>query len=299
MAGKKLKKKELNKRILDVSEGWTAPFPHDSQSNAKAAVLAKIGNVAQQSETLELLPEERRSPKVIRINHLTWSKLAASVALLVCIPYAVWLFGNETQTNGTAGAFVCELPDGSKVTLAKGATVEYNQLIWAVNRRVSLSGDGYFEVESGSQFRVITPAGQVRVMGTSFSVWSSGESLLVHCASGKVAVEMNGSELALEAGEFTRRKTEGDLSKKQKFAAEGAIFPENKGFIHCDDLPLGMVLAQIEHATDVVIYSDLSESLRYSGTLDLSRTNECLELVCKPYGAKFERNAEGYVTIRQ
>jgi ferric-dicitrate binding protein FerR (iron transport regulator) len=162
---------------------------------------------------------------------------------------------------------------------------------------LELHGEGFFEVEPGSTFEVSTPAGDVYVVGTKFSVWANGSSLLVHCAEGRVVVDLDDGEIVLNAGEFTRRKSAGSLSPKQVYATEGPLFPSAPGEIDFENVPLGLVLAQIEDASNITIFSSLDEGLLYTGTLNLNRTKECLELVCKPFGAKFETNAEGYVTI--
>jgi hypothetical protein len=81
-------------------------------------------------------------------------------------------------------------------------------------------------------------------------------------------------------------------------AISGPLFAETSGIQTYENVPVHLVLAQIESASGMVVYSDLSDTLMYSGSVNLSLPKQSLELVCKPYGAKFEINDEGYVTIR-
>jgi ferric-dicitrate binding protein FerR (iron transport regulator) len=293
-----MKKKALNKKILNVAEGWTVPFGAGSESRAKEAVFAKIGDIKIPGEPLVLAPEERKAPKIISINRFSGVKAAAVVALLVSIPYIVWLLGNETFENNGSTPTAYELPDGSKVVLASRASLDFNRWIWPVNRRLSLEGQAYFDVETGSNFRVNTSAGKVTVLGTAFSVWADGEAMMVHCDEGVVVVELDEQRIELHQGEFTRRKSQDVLSAKQMIAISGPLFAETSGIQTYDNAPVHLVLAQIESASGMVVYSDLSDTLMYSGSVNLSLPKQSLELVCKPYGAKFEINDEGYVTIR-
>lgn len=292
-----MKKKALNKKILNVTEGWTIPFGADSESKAKELVFARIGNMKLPAEPVVLLPEERKAPKVISINRFSAMKAAAVVAMLVSIPYLLWLLGNETILNTSSGTISYELPDGSKAVLAPGTALEFNELIWPVNRRLNLEGQAYFDVKSGSNFRVHTAAGKIKVLGTAFSVWAVGGAMMVHCDKGLVVVELDEHSLELNQGEFTRRKSEYGLAPKQRLDMKGPLFSEPGGVQVFENIPVDLVLAQIEGASGMVVYSDLDNALKYSGTLNLSFPKESLELVCKPYGAKFEINDEGYVTI--
>lgn len=66
------------------------------------------------------------------------------------------------------------LPDGSQVTLNGGSKLTYPAFFAGNDRRVSLDGEGYFEVRSDSSrlFTVGTTGMDVRVYGTKFSLKS-------------------------------------------------------------------------------------------------------------------------------
>jgi ferric-dicitrate binding protein FerR (iron transport regulator) len=71
------------------------------------------------------------------------------------------------------------LPDGTSIVINSGSELTYSRLYNYMGRKVTLAGEGYFEVESDpdNPFTVNTPNSSVRVLGTKFNLsdWD-GES---------------------------------------------------------------------------------------------------------------------------
>ncbi len=85
-----------------------------------------------------------------------------------------------------------ELPDGSKVLLNAGSKISYTSGFDRKDRRISLSGEAYFEVEKnkGKPFIVSTPHLDVTVTGTKFNVnaYEDEPSVIASLVEGGVKV---------------------------------------------------------------------------------------------------------------
>ncbi|WP_340152364.1 FecR domain-containing protein [uncultured Marivirga sp.] len=92
-----------------------------------------------------------------------------------------------------------ELPDGSIVFLSQYSELEYLE---AFNqRRVAISGECYFSIESSNKsFIVEGHLGEVEVLGTEFSMKSNTEQLEVQVAEGTVAFKVEGQSENISSG---------------------------------------------------------------------------------------------------
>lgn len=89
------------------------------------------------------------------------------------------------QTRGE----VLVLPDQSKITLEKGASISYNQQYGVENRKITFSGIAYFEVKPDKKrpFLIETSNSITKVVGTAFNLVSqNGTSDQIAVTSGIV-----------------------------------------------------------------------------------------------------------------
>lgn len=82
------------------------------------------------------------------------------------------------------------LPDGSTVLLRKGATLQYPAAFDAPERRVTITGEAFFDIhpEKGRPFVVATARSLIEVLGTSFLVKASASSDRVIVQTGRILV---------------------------------------------------------------------------------------------------------------
>lgn len=133
-----------------------------------------------------------------RMRMISYS-VAASVAILVAVG-SYLLSDKQFQAQNTTLAVV--LPDNSKVQLGANSRLSYNSILWFFERNVRLRGDARFKVSHGERFTVRTPLGDVRVLGTEFSVSSSREKLNVECFEGSVKVTTQRGKNTLHRGDI-------------------------------------------------------------------------------------------------
>jgi ferric-dicitrate binding protein FerR (iron transport regulator) len=107
---------------------------------------------------------------------LSWSLRAAAIFLLLAIP-AYFLYNYlgsnaEKQLSATSGVVEQTLPDGTVVTLNAGATLSYPERFEGRFRKVTLKGEGWFEVahDKTRPFIISADNVRIRVVGTSFFV---------------------------------------------------------------------------------------------------------------------------------
>lgn len=296
MGQSKKKKKILDQRILDHTASWRTPFAYSTAGESKLAVLNRIGEPRELA--FAPAPEVNdHTPEVRRVSDFSWWKLAACLIGIVAIPFIIELTGRVEIRNALDVNDMVVLPDGSSVNMTPGSGLKYNKFIWMVNRRLDFEGAGYFEVAEGSLFRVCTEVGEVRVLGTSFSVWTKPHLLLVQCTGGEVEVETGDKLVRLKKDQFTT--SDGEKSVSATPVRNIPILPENSDILTFEGTPLSAVFAQLSFKSGLQIQSELNPDWLYSGTLNATNKKESFELLCKPFGATYEISTNGIVSIKR
>lgn len=271
---------ELNKKIKEVASNWKTPFEPGSEIAAKERLMA----MARNSQTPI---EAERDSKL-------WIRVAAALIILVLIPMVLITLGQKQQINNSDELMVINLPCDSKVDLSPGSSVKYNSVLWTFQRKLQFDGQAHFDVEAGSTFTVDGESGDIRVLGTKFTVWSDPNDLFVHCGSGKVEVISPKDKEILVPGTFT--KLDGSkLEPVQSLERTGFIAPR-KGVLEYDQISIGVVISELELALDCEIDYTLDPTLKYSGTLNTSSADSCLKVFCKPFNANFVKDQD-FVSI--
>lgn len=128
-------------------------------------------------------------PKIFIPSHTTfrcyWLQIAASILILIIGGLSVKLY-TESQiahpladqpttiyTDEKSQSFIT-LPDGTKVRLNAKSQLSYCQDFGQTNRKVTLNGEGYFEVkrDKTKKFIVSTEVMDITVLGTTFNVYA-------------------------------------------------------------------------------------------------------------------------------
>lgn len=214
----------------------------------------------------------------------TFLKVAAAFLVLVVGSFVTLYFiGIEVVENKSGGVAEYLLPDGSTVKLNQNSEASFNSALWFLNRKVNLnSGEAFFEVEKGEKFSVVTPKGDITVLGTSFNVSLRNENFQVACKTGKVEVLPAGQSapLRLTPGtgiDLAISKTEPVEVQVAKigswtlveFAFENVLVTEVFETIN----------AQTEYSFEIPEGIDT----KYTGQFDLNQPiQEILDIVCIP-----------------
>lgn len=201
--------------------------------------------------------------------------VAASLAGLCIVLAALWL-----SVPGDPAAVVYQTAKGERlsVALADGSAIELNtetRLSVAYtpgSRTIRLDrGEALFTVAPGDgrPFDVIAGEGEIRDLGTRFSVHRDGHAVAVVVVEGAVTIKTRHAAFRrpLTAGEAMRYGAAGALSGVERVDADAAT-AWSRGRLVFDDVTLVEVARQIAryHDVRIVIDDPFVRQLRVSGT---------------------------------
>lgn len=97
------------------------------------------------------------------------------------------------------GEYALELADGSRVWLNSGSTLKYPVNFAGEERKVEMTGEGYFEVAKNAEkpFIVAVNGVDVRVLGTSFNISAYREEVVTTLVEGKVLLKRGTDSVVL------------------------------------------------------------------------------------------------------
>ncbi|MBC7367139.1 MAG: FecR domain-containing protein [Undibacterium sp.] len=201
----------------------------------------------------------------------SWSFKLLTTCTLAAAAVAIALTVHFTRSAALPETFATAVAQRQSITLADGTRVELNArtslqiALGRTERRVRLaSGEAFFQVtkDPSRPFIVETPAGAVRVTGTTFNVLAESPSALdVTVVEGSVQVHPAASASAppasslpppasysLAAGDhLSARATSGVTVKKLSAAALANTLAWRRGTVVFDDVPLAEALARFAH----------------------------------------------------
>lgn len=256
---------DLN-QIVNTTDQWAMP-KFDT-----ASAYAKYKN---------RYPQQK--PKLVQLN---W-KWLASVAAMLVVAISVWtlyLNNQETRISAEDGRNeLVSLDDGTQIIVNDGSTVNYQLKDWATLRRVNLTGEAYFDVESGIAFDVMTGNGTVKVLGTQFNVRAWGKNLYVECYEGRVQIEANGQEVVLEQSQSIN-VVEGAMRDKQSITNVSPLWRDNSSRFFEEQA--NVVFTEIERQFDVTVNAPLINR-NFSGIFKHDTLDNALHRICKPLGLSY------------
>ena len=182
-----------------------------SQYDSKKAFAQFVNRIQTSGEKPTVsepaVEQPKAKPTGKRRYVISFMRYAAVVAVLVCA--CSYLFYNIGQRNMEQAFAMIKveapqgsttkmtLPDGTEVWLNAGSRMEYSQGFGVRDRRVKLSGEGYFEVHHNTAmpFIVNSSSLNVQVLGTKFDFrdYPTDESAMVSLDEGSVAVGLRSS----------------------------------------------------------------------------------------------------------
>lgn len=135
-----------------------------------------------------------------------WIQIAASLLLLIAGSLTVLTFMQRNEINALAeqnvvirsgdyGKSLVTLPDGTIVHLNAKSSLTYSQDFGRNDRKVALSGEGFFEVKKDTEkkFTVGTGYMDIAVLGTKFNVYAYETKDIVEMALVEGSVDVTTS----------------------------------------------------------------------------------------------------------
>jgi ferric-dicitrate binding protein FerR (iron transport regulator) len=273
--------KEALEKLIAFTEHLSVPSKTTKEA-AWNSLLNEIENQTQEKQRI-LIPES-----IKKNNWLLWVSGYAAAFAIIC--FMLFKQHENVEWNVLVADLgkteLLQLPDASVVTMNSSTEARYLLSNWEKERVIKLYGEAFFEVTKGDDFVVETANGTIKVLGTSFNVYSRENQFSVTCKTGMVIVESNDQQLTLTAGQMA------SLEKGQLRLNE---YPLDKiatwrfGDFYFDASTLKNVIEELERQFEIEIKveADISERF-YSGFFSKKNLTEALQLVCVPMGLKFD-----------
>ncbi len=256
-------------------DAWRADPMHAALYAELEDIWADLGTALVPPDNV--VPLRPRKPRLQVWNGRVAAAAAACLALVVAGSYqyaTVWQYDHVAQ--GAARSHVA-LADGSSVELNTGAALNIDYA--GKLRRVTLArGEAYFDVrhDPSRPFIVKAGSGEVRVLGTAFSVAREGDGARVTVTRGKVRVSSGDhyvditpdQQVAFAGG------SEGQVLKVDA----GKLLAWSRGRLIFENAALSDVIASIDRYYPGMILLTNREvgAHRVSAVIDLDRIDNWL-----------------------
>jgi transmembrane sensor len=270
----------------------------------------KLNGRIQEDEQAVPLKEEQVVRK-LQVPFLL--KYAAAIILLVSVGFFTTKYYMSLQddysniTEITAKNEIKEqitLPDGSIVSLNANSKLEYPEEFTDNERKVKLTGEGFFDVTTNPEKPFIIEAenAEIRVLGTSFNVNTrlSKDNVEVFVKTGLVELKRknNGGEKLLikpgNVGVLTKSKLEKLVNTNNNIIAwktREIIFREDKmsDVIH---------ILNTVYNTSIICENQEVLNLKYTSTFANQDINSVLNVICVTFNLKVEYKNENIYLIK-
>jgi len=242
----------------------------------------------------------------VRKFDLNYALRVAAVILIVLavgVP-AVYYSVNSTanrkgiiEYNAAEGIRTIDMPDGSRVFLNEGATLEFNK-DFDLRRDVKLDGEGYFDVMSDPQrpFRVNTGKVVVTVLGTSFNVKNAeNNEVEVYVESGKVRVDYADKQQSVTLLPGQIGKVNGSLQTSDRVDANYLSW-KTKDFKFVNE-PVDHILEVLEKSYHVQVNTGNIpvSGMRLTTTYSDQSFEAILNTICTALNITYEKDGKAFV----
>jgi len=246
--------------------------------------------------------ESKLSPETVTkhswiFRHRVSLAIAASLFVMLGI-IGVMRFYTTTINNPAGNHLLATLPDGSTVELNASSSLSFNPFWWRFARTVHFEGEGFFKVQKGDKFTVVSRLASTQVLGTSFNIYARDGQYQVTCHTGKVKViSKNKDEGILSPGYEAKLSLDGKVVIYKSHDMKSSISWIDNKFIFTA-VPLKRVFEEIERQYNVKI--TIPEKLNYSYTGYFTKdksVDSVMGLVCKPFGLSFVPKSDGRFVV--
>ena len=236
----------------------------------------------------------------------TWWKPLSVAAAILFLAGAFFMFN---QTSATAEMLAMKtlegeikevgLADGSTVWLNENSTLTYPDAMNGDERRVTLTGEGFFDITKNPSkpFIIDTRDAEVKVLGTSFEVRAMDDEIRTEVVvkTGKVSLgkknDLKPIELTANQKGIYNSKTGKKLSYEVKNL--NSISWQNNMLVF-DDLPLEKVLADVENHFGIKVILENQDLLKckFESLFQDAKEAEVLKGIISVFKMKLVKSGE-------
>lgn len=177
----------------------------------------------------------------------------------------------NTMTTPKGRQYQLVLADGTRVWLNAGSSIRYPTAFTGKERRVTVTGETYFEVAPHPDAPFLVSAGgvEVTVLGTHFNINAYEDEGVIRTTllEGSVRVARGSIESTLKPGQQAEVGREGDLKMTNDVDVD-AVTAWKNGYFSFSDADLPSVMRQIARWYDVdIVYEGNIPDRRFGGDI--------------------------------
>lgn len=294
-------KKELEKLIDSELDLFVPPINDKMNIDIDKAWDRVRSQISEPASEIVVL-HRRQS---ILFNRLM--KIAAAILILASLTTSAILIHNKgtlskpviANTDNTQKNKKITLPDGSHITLNSNTTLTYNPGFGKRNRKVSLSGEAFFEITADASMPFIIDAGKasIKVIGTSFNVITENidSAVEVFVQSGKVMLYDNSGkrDMLLEPGYIGTM----DSGHAGKTLNENPNYMAwNNGKLEYDGQSLDVVIRDLKRVfnMDITVSDPSILDNRWTSPIDIESRDTIIRLICVSFNLSYTKDGDIY-----
>ncbi len=251
----------------------------------------------EESEAVECAQEiqNAHSLRISKKRHVrrlyNWMKWTAIIIIPICIASLTYFTLNTeseqlpfiVKANSGDKATVV-LPDGTNVILNSASELQYMNDFGKKERRVSLEGEGYFNVAHDTQQTFIVQVGdlEVKVLGTEFNVCAYGDSqdISVVLLKGKVGIYTPTSSLKMLPGDRIKyNKTTRKMISEKVYANDYIAWTQGNLYFQNETLDNIMRTFSRIYNVSIRIDSPKIAKERFTGTIPGGSIRKALDIL--------------------
>ncbi len=281
---------DLEQKIMNRTSKFRLP-EGISGSEALSRLKARLAETESEQEK-----DGSRIKKNFRVVYLV-SSIAAGLLMLFGI-WKIWIQNQSINVIAEKGKMVeYRLPDGSDVRMNADSRITLDKKNFNNKRSIRLEGEAFFNVTKGTTFTISASRGGIRVLGTSFNVYSRTNAFKVSCMTGKILVTSGRQSVTIIPGESAELK-DTDLIR---FADSkiNSVAAWIDGEFNFDNSPLNMVFDEMERQFNVKFAGQNFGDRFFTGSITNKDLKEALDIVCIPLGLNYEIGNKGEIFISE
>lgn len=237
----------------------------------------------------QISPNEKSTVSLAKRRYTSYWIAAASIVVIISVGLFFYATSSVTVSTKSAEVKNITLSDGSRVTLNENSRMSYPRYFFSKRNVELVEGEAFFEVKHSIKKPFVVHAKQflVNVLGTSFVVNCTENTMFVNVKSGKVAVKnkQSNDHLILLGGQGARYVSR--TLQKETLHNENYLAWKTKELTFTDS-PLREVFPTLENYYHVKITVDTTDSLNCNVSTKFK--NESLEGALKELQLYFKFN---------
>lgn len=228
-------------------------------------------------------------------------QIAATFLLLISLSGLVYFYTFKPKVyESISESQTIVLPDGSSVMLNKNSKLKVGARFNQFSRKITLDGEAYFKVKKADfPFFVKTNTAVVRVVGTEFNVKTRVDK--VELAVNEGVVEFYNTKLSDDKVTVTQGYLSTCIKNNAPTEPEELLLDDYPGWLFgkfsFQNNTLLEVCTELETSLniEIAINAEALSSKCITGTLDSSKPDEIMQILCTLIGHNYKKEQDKYV----